>query len=221
MSTSMYRVITCLILASFATPLAAQDKPVCGPEVKRAIAQLLADAGADDDPYSAEALAVQAELYDAYKYCAADGTASAAALPDSAYCGKQTYAGSTYYERMRCCGYDPQHQFFACPVEILQSNGYGPAPVPGSFEHVLTCVDRGNGWELAARDNVHLADAVSGQPVWNFQVFARARRYLSLTELQGQTFRARSILSWGFAPTSCNFQPIWGNVLEYKIRLDR
>jgi hypothetical protein len=31
----------------------------------------------------------------------------------------------------------------------------------------------------------------------------------------------RSILSWGFPPNNCNFMPIWGNALNYRIRLDQ
>ena len=39
--------------------------------------------------------------------------------------------------------------------------------------------------------------------------------------MDGQTRRAKSILSWAFTPTDCNFTPIWGNALNYRIRLDQ
>jgi hypothetical protein len=39
--------------------------------------------------------------------------------------------------------------------------------------------------------------------------------------MNNTTRRARSILSWGFAPTNCGFNPIWGNALNYHIRLDQ
>ena len=39
--------------------------------------------------------------------------------------------------------------------------------------------------------------------------------------MNGQTRRARSILSWGLQPTGCNYLPIWGNALNYQIRLDQ
>ena len=39
--------------------------------------------------------------------------------------------------------------------------------------------------------------------------------------MNNTTRRARSILSWAFTPTSCDFMPIWGNALNYKIRLDQ
>jgi hypothetical protein len=39
--------------------------------------------------------------------------------------------------------------------------------------------------------------------------------------MNGATRRARSILSWALPPTNCNYQPIWGNALNYRIRLDQ
>ncbi len=39
--------------------------------------------------------------------------------------------------------------------------------------------------------------------------------------MNGQTRRARSILSWALTPTNCNYTPIWGNALNYRIRLDQ
>ena len=72
--------------------------------------------------------------------------------------------GSTFYEDMACCGYNPQRGQFACPVRIKQTFGFGPAPFPGSREHVLTCVQQpGGGFVPVARDSVHLADEIWGQ----------------------------------------------------------
>jgi hypothetical protein len=39
--------------------------------------------------------------------------------------------------------------------------------------------------------------------------------------MNGATRQARSILSWGIVPNSCNFMPIWGNALNYRIRLNQ
>jgi hypothetical protein len=39
--------------------------------------------------------------------------------------------------------------------------------------------------------------------------------------MNGMTRNARSILSWALPPTNCNYQPIWGNALNYRIRLDQ
>ena len=39
--------------------------------------------------------------------------------------------------------------------------------------------------------------------------------------MNGTPRQARSILSWNLRPTGCNYQPIWGNVVDYTIRLDQ
>ena len=201
-----------------ALPVQAQTTPLCGPDVKQEIVKRL---GAQD-AQGESALALQKELYDVYKYCAEDEQLPAEEYNKLSleYCGKVTYLGSTFYERMRCCGYDPQKQLFGCPVEVKQPFGFGPAPMPGSFEYVLSCVDVGGGYQPVALDHVHLADAVSGNPEWSFAVIARARGRLAEAPLNGKTFRARSILSWAFVPTDCHYQPIWGNAIDYQIRLD-
>ena len=54
------------------------------------------------------------------------------------------------------------------------------------------------------------------------RVFASANQNLqTIQPINNQTRRARSILSWALPPTSCNYQPIWGNALNYRIRLDQ
>jgi hypothetical protein len=73
------------------------------------------------------------------------------------------------------------------------------------------------------RDTVHLANAIPGQaPTWQFAVIVNANQNLqTIYPMNGQTRRARSILSWQLTPTSCNYTPIWGNALNYRIRLDQ
>ena len=69
---------------------------------------------------------------------------------------------------------------------------------------------------------VAAASQVAWTPTWQFAVIANANNNLVLVQpMNNQTRRARSILSWGFQPTDCNFQPIWGNALYYRIRLDQ
>jgi hypothetical protein len=109
-------------------------------------------------------------------------------------------------------------------VKIKQTVGYGPAPLPGSREYVLHCVADANGMlQPVGYDSVHLSNAIAGQlPTWEFAVIAAANRNLQLVQpMNGITRRAHSILSWGFAPTNCGFNPIWGNALNYHIRLDQ
>lgn len=214
-------VVLCLPLAAL-----AQTKTVCGPEIKAYVAQTLAGA---EDAAEQDKLALEAELYDKYKTCLQDVQLLPANSPffvAARECGARvSNLGSLFYEQMSCCGYDPQRRQFACPVQIKQIFGFGPAPLPGSREHVLHCVaDPNTGiFVPVGHDSVHLADAIAGQaPTWQFAVIANANDNLyTIQPMNGQTRVARSILSWALRPTDCNYQPIWGNALTYRIRLDQ
>jgi hypothetical protein len=201
----------------------AQDQTVCGASAKETIVKELDQYG---DLYAKDSLKIQDALYEKYQKCAIEpvtlSTAStkASALVRTRICGSVAYAGSRFYEEITCCGYDPQKQQFACPVEIKQTFGFGPAAFPGSREHVLSCVDFGAGFVPVAEDSVHLANAVAGAPNWYFAVIADASGPLLEAKLSGKPLLARSILSWQLVPTGCNYKPIWGNVLDYQIRLD-
>lgn len=199
----------------------ADAQQICGDDVKLEVAKALSEY---KDPTSKEATAVQQELYKKFEYClkAADGNSEAATRLRDRACGKVPFVGSLYWEQMPCCGYDPQEQTFACPIEILRDTGYGAAQFPGSFEHVLVCVDYGAGMVPVARDWVHLADNISAaRPIWNFAALPQVydEKFLSL-HYNSQTYRARAILSWNIAPNSCAQPPIWGHAVDFKIRLD-
>ncbi len=222
---SIFALIVFIGLAQ--TAHAKNEDIVCGPEVKEEVAKLLStmiDAPAE------KKLAMETELYEKYQYCAQDTQLAmkqqSSNLKISArQCGaKVSQLGSVYYEEMSCCGYDPQRRQFACPVKIKQTFGFGGAPLPGSREYVLHCVADASGTLVpVGMDSVHLANELHGNnPSWQFSVIANANRNLATIQpMDGETRRARSILSWGLQPTSCNYQPIWGNALNYKIRLDQ
>jgi hypothetical protein len=131
--------------------------------------------------------------------------------------------GSIFYEEMPCVGYDPQRRQFASPIKIKQAFGFGATPLPGSREYVLTCVADPTGTlRPVALDSVHLSDAPGKNPSWQFAVIAAANHNLGLVQpMNGANRRARSILSWNFQPTGCDFVPIWGNAVNYRIRLDQ
>jgi hypothetical protein len=214
-----------LLLASSASLASAQEKgeqpqvELCGPEVKAEIAKILANDPSQKDPLSKEAISFQQEVYEKFSFCAEDIANHPTPPPRSGFCARTTLVGKLHYESMPCCGYDPQKKIFGCPVRIEQSTGFGP-PFSGSHEFVLTCVDLGGGLQPVALDRVHLSDAVSGAPPWMFAVLADANEKLSSQPLNGRTYRARSILSWNMAPTSCDYQAYWGHALDYQIRLD-
>ncbi len=206
-------------------PALAQTKTYCGPEVKEEVVHALAAVAAASD---ADKLAVEAQLYEKFQGCIQDSqlvTSTSSFFVAARQCGAAvSNLGSIFYEEMSCCGYDPQRRQFACPVKIKQTFGFGPAPLPGSREHVLHCMADANGVLVpVGHDSVHLANALPGQvPTWQFAVIAAANQNLHTVQpMNGQTRRARSILSWALQPTGCNYQPIWGNALNYRIRLDQ
>jgi hypothetical protein len=211
------------LLVSLPSAALAQGKTYCGPEVKEEIVKALASVeGAPE----ADKLAMEKELYGKFQYCALD----AQQVPSTFFaaareCGADvSNLGSLFYEEMPCVGYDPQRRQFAAPVRIKQVFGFGGAPLPGSREHVLHCVADASGTLLpVGRDTVHLANAIGNQsPTWQFAVIVNANENLhTIYPMDGQTRRARSILSWQLTPTDCNYTPIWGNALNYRIRLDQ
>jgi hypothetical protein len=218
-------VVLALGLPHAARAQSLPSTPLCGTEVKEELAKALSSVVDAPDDYKLE---VEAGLYATYyKQCTQDAAQLApAAFHEAArQCGaKVTFLGSLFFEEMSCCGYDPQRRQFACPVKISQSFGFGGTPLPGSREHVLHCVEDATGTLVpVGQDSVHLANALGGQrPPWQFAVIANAHANLpTVYPMTGQTRRARSILSWGFTPTHCEYQPIWGNALDYRIRLDQ
>ena len=195
----------------------------CGPEIKAEVAKSLAAAASYSD---AQKAALEAQLYEKYKYCALDNqfVANEFHIAARECSASVSNLGSLFYEEMSCCGYDPQRRQFACPVKVKQVGGFGGAPLPGSREYVLHCVANASGVLVpVGDDSVHLANALANQsPPWQFAVIAAATDNLHTVQpMNGQTRRARSILSWGLRPTNCNYTPIWGNALNYRIRLDQ
>jgi len=200
----------------------AQTSTACGLEAKEDVAKTLADVALLSD---AEKQAVEKRLYAQYQACSQQDAEQAPSAFKSAarQCGATiSNLGSIFYEEMVCAGYDPQRRQFAAPIKIKQRFGFGGAPLPGSREYVLHCVaDAAGVLRAVGRDSVHLANS-NDPPTWQFAVLANASENLQLIyPMNGATRRARSILSWGFAPTDCNFVPIWGNAVNYRIRLDQ
>jgi len=210
------------LLVSLPSAALAQAQSVCGPEVKEEVAKAVA---ALDNATEWAKAAAEGELYAKFQYCAQDAlTAPASFFAAARECGASvSNLGSLFYEQMSCVGYDPQRRQFAAPVTIKQPFGFGGAPLPGSREHVLHCVaDAAGVLQPVGRDTVHLANAVGQSPTWQFAVIVNANQNLqTIYPMNGQTRRARSILSWQLTPTSCNYTPIWGNALNYRIRLDQ
>jgi hypothetical protein len=213
-----------VLAVSLPSSALAQTTTVCGPEVKAEIVKALSAVAGKTD---SQKLALEKELYTKYQYCAQDAQLAPSGFVQAArQCGAVvSNLGSIFYEEMPCVGYDPQRRQFAAPIKIKQTFGFGGAPQPGSREHVLHCVaDAAGVLQPVGRDSVHLADAIAaaGSPSWQFAVITNANQNLqTIYPLNQATRRARSILSWQLTPTSCNYTPIWGNAVNYRIRLDQ
>ena len=222
-ATRLVVAASAILVLMLPSPARAQTASVCGPEVKAEVEKALsAVAGVPDS----EQASLEAELYAKYQFCAQDAlTVSSTFIAAARECGATvSNLGSTFYEEMSCAGYDPQRRQFAAPIKIKQTFGFGGAPLPGSREHVLHCVaDAAGVLRPVGHDSVHLADAIAGQfPTWQFAVITNANDNLqTIQPMNNNTRRARSILSWAFTPTNCNYTPIWGNALNYRIRLDQ
>ena len=208
-----------IALIGFSVPSLAQkgDYKVPAEEEKRnAIAKVLAEGK------SASALKMLAKL---------QSKSSGDNIP------AEDLSGSVFYEEILACGLYPQETRLECIIEIKQRNGYaGPVGSFGSMEHVYFCIDwNGNGGfdatESVGRGIVHMHDEAAGaQPTWHYSVYRDfdspgGLRTANLgvtapTTTNGPTRRARAILSWVQPPTSCNFSPFWGNVIDFNIRFD-
>ena len=221
-ATRMFLAVAAVVAVSLPSPALAQTASVCGPEVKEEIAKALSAA---EGVSAATKLALEKELYTKYQFCAQDAQLVVTSFVAAArQCGATvSNLGSTFYEEMPCVGYDPQRRQFAAPIKIKQSFGFGAAPLPGSREHVLHCVaDAAGVLRPVGHDSVHLSNAPNQAPTWQFAVITNANDNLqTIYPLNQGTRRARSILSWAFTPTSCSFTPIWGNAVNYRIRLDQ
>ncbi len=134
--------------------------------------------------------------------------------------------GSIRFEALHGCGYHPQRKEATCPIIIKQRDGYGGVPdlqPSGSYEYVLFCVDYGdgNGLTRVNANGVHVHDEEDGDsPRWLMSAVIPANARLFERPLDSQTLSARAILSWASKPTTCDFIPVYGNQVDFKIRLD-
>src|SRR5690349_11845383 len=101
-----------LLAAAMGFSVSVQAQQTCGPEIKAEAAKELSEIANLPEDAQPEA---QAKLYEKYKFCLQED-----ALPEfhsaARQCGaKVSNLGSTYFEEMSCCGYDPQRRQFGCP----------------------------------------------------------------------------------------------------------
>ena len=147
------------------------------------------------------------------------------------------------FEEIAACGFYPQETRLECIVNIKQPSGYGGAPTGrATHEFVSFWVDWDCNGSFSADEavglgSVHMHDEAAGAPpAWQYAIYRDIDPPGSLsdkcfmrtgpggnpvmTKTRTLTLNARAILSW-FAPvTSFNSVPVWGNVVNFRIRLD-
>ena len=146
-------------------------------------------------------------------------------------------SGSVDYEEIKACGFYPQETRLECIIEIKRRVGYsGPIGSFGSMEHVYFCVDWFNTGTFtqdgsAGQGSVQMHNESAGAvPPWHYAVYRDFNPFggfrtsnagaTTTSVTNGPTRTVRAILSWFDAPTGCNYVPVWGNVLDFRIRLD-
>lgn len=149
----------------------------------------------------AQKASLYAELYSQYKYCMQDAQSVSSVFHAAAQeCGATvSQLGSLFCEEMSCAGYDPQRRQLAAPVKIKQTFGFGGVPLPGSREYVLHCVEDAAGVrQPVGTDSVHLSNALAGNTadVALRGDHEREQNLQTIQQMNNQTRRARSILSW-------------------------
>ena len=217
------RVLAALIflLAAFAAPdhAEAQVTPGCDTEALRGQVEDLVRDGASQGQ-------IQAVVADCTGN--ADGSASSSSLENLVEKQTTTATGSIRWERIDACGYHPQRRELDCAVEVRLRFGFAGTPPgapgfngPGSWEWIQFCVDYGAGLVPVNLSAVHVHDEAYGvNPPWYYGVSVQADPTLHTALVNGQTLRARAILSWTLVPTGCGFTPIWGNQADFFIKLD-
>jgi len=143
--------------------------------------------------------------------------------------------GSIFFEELKSCGFYPQQTRLECVIEIKQTGGYGGnAAQTGTMEHVYFCVDwfAPSGYtqvESVGQGSVNMYDGpapVNYAVYRDFNVFGGFRTkpggagVLTTTTNPPNVFTVKAILSWNFAPTGCNYVPVWGNILYFRVRMD-
>ena len=123
-----------LLGAALAQPTAAKE--ICGNDVKAEIAKILSQF---EDPMAPAALETQQELYKKFEYCLKEQqNPDAVKRLRSRACGRVPFVGSIYWEQMPCCGYDPQEQRFACPIDSASARASPSASLNSWADTVST-----------------------------------------------------------------------------------
>jgi hypothetical protein len=134
--------------------------------------------------------------------------------------GIEATSGNTTFEQLTCAGYNPQTRALEGVILVKQSSGYsGGLCTPGSTEYVSFYAFFGGVWNALGTAQVQVHDLMAASPAHpiSYAVF----RISNVTSAPCQGLEGvplRAILSWETPPTSPNFIPVWGNVLNTNVQ---
>ena len=144
---------------------------------------------------------------------------------------KTVAQGNPFFEEIRACGFYPQETRLECIVDVKQAFGYGgPIGSFGSFEHVAFFVDfDGTGFQTTDYVGTGIVHITDGSAQTHFAVYRDFNPpggprtsnggNSTTTMTTGPILRARAILSWMFPICNPNQVPVWGSVLDFRIRM--
>jgi len=134
--------------------------------------------------------------------------------------GIEATNGDTTYEQLTCAGYNPQTRLLEGVIQVKQSSGYsGGLCTAGSTEYVSFYAFFGGVWNALGTAQVQVHDLAAASPPnpTSYAVF----RISPLTSAPCQGLEGiplRAILSWETPPTSPDFFPVWGNILNTNVQ---
>jgi hypothetical protein len=129
-------------------------------------------------------------------------------------------AGNTTYEEIKCVGYNPELNLLKAVVWVKLDSGYGGGLCSnGSREYVRFYISFDNGatWQDQGVVNFRTYDTPGMKPL-EYAVTLQPLHYLTLCNRESLP-KVRAILSWNTAPTTPNYSPVWGNVIEAHIQI--
>ena len=151
-------------------------------------------------------------------------------LPGSTFKLVKKVASNTTYEELSSLGYNPHQKRLFATLDVKKTGGYsGDLCDDGSNEYVRFFVDFGGGWVDAGVVATDVHDIDGGKDCANkvlhplaYSVelpYSPARKWCTVPQLP----KVRAILSWNVEPPAGNpnFIPVYGNVIECDIQIDK
>ena len=127
---------------------------------------------------------------------------------------------NTYYEAVENIGFNPQTRVLDGVTSVRQNTGFA------GFEFVSFWVDWNNNNIFEASEYAGTGIAYIPNPVSGTSPTAPLMYSISTpvspppTITPGSVRKVRAILSWATPPTGPTYNPVWGNIIDKRIRFD-